>query len=320
MKEFNWKLFGKKFLIYFVILTIVLIPVNIGINKLGGVRIFSGTENILRDMNYIVNPDSPFYEAFSNSKRVNILVLGVNDGLTDTIMLASYDIKSQKIDIISIPRDTYYYRAGKGAASQKVNAIYSKNGAVGTAEAVSELLLGIPINYYVTVRYDAVEAVVDAMGGVPMDIPFTMKYDDPYDKPPLHIYIEKGQQTLDGKQAVQYLRYRKGYSQGDIGRVGAQQEFVKAAFKQALGADLLNVIKVTLSNVDSDLTLSMALTLGKNALGLESDDLETYLTPGKSGTNNGASYWYVNQQETGEMIEQIYNLVETSEDDAEAVD
>ena len=97
---------------------------------------------------------------------------------------------------------------------------------------MSDLLLGMPIHYYAMVDYDGVSTIVDSMGGIPMDIPFRMRYNDPYDKPPLHIDIPEGQQILDGEHAVQFLRYRHGYPEGDIGRVKAQQAFMKAAFKQ----------------------------------------------------------------------------------------
>ena len=68
---------------------------------------------------------------------------------------------------------------------------------VGLANAVSETLCGIPINYYAVVDYDSVRTIVDGIGGVPIDVPMAMNYDDPYDKPPLHIRIPAGEQVLD---------------------------------------------------------------------------------------------------------------------------
>jgi len=305
--ETDWKDFAKRAVVYFVIFTLVLIPVQLALDKLGGVRIFSGTQSIMKDMEYIVDVDSPFYDEFKGSQRVNVLVMGVNDGLTDTIMLASYDMKNQRVDVISVPRDTYYYRDGYlSPAAHKINAIYASDGVIGTAKAVSDVLLGIPINYYAVIEYEGVSKVVDSMGGVPMNIPFRMVYSDPYDTPPLYIDIPEGEQVLDGATAVKYLRFRHGYAQGDIGRVGAQQEFVKAAFKQAIGKDIVKVIKTTMSNVDSDLPLGMAIKIGTKGLGLEADAITTYLTPGQSGTSNGASYWRTNSQEIAEMIELIY--------------
>ncbi|HZK60920.1 MAG TPA: LCP family protein [Anaerovoracaceae bacterium] len=314
MRNIDWKAFGKQFAIYFIIFTLVMIPVQLILNEIGGIRLFPGTQSIIRDMGYLVDEDSPFYNEFKNSERVNILVMGVNDGLTDTIMLASYDMKNQKIDVISVPRDTYYYREGYvNAAAHKINAIYASDGVIGTARAVSDVLLGIPINYYAVIEYDGVSKVVESMGGVPMNIPIDMVYSDPYDTPPLKINIKKGEQVLDGKTSVEYLRFRKDYAEGDIGRVGAQQLFVKAAFKQAIGKDLIKVIRTTIENVDSDLPLGMAIKIGTNALGLEAESLTTYLTPGASGTSDGASYWRTDSKEIEQMIRQIYAPVVSEE-------
>lgn len=280
--KFDKKYFLKQFVIFLAIFTIVLIPVNVALGKIGGVRLFAGTESIMDEMDYIIDPDNPFYENFKNSERVNVLLLGVNDGLTDVIMVGSYDLENQRVDIISVPRDTYYYRSQyTGAAWMKINSIYHSEGVVKTAEAVSDVLLGIPINYYVVVDYDAVRAIVDEMGGVPIDIPFTMKYDDPYDTPPLHIYFEEGPTVLSGDDAVKYLRYRKGYANGDIGRIGAHQEFVKAAFKQALDHGIVDVAKVAFDEIESDITLDMILKIAAKAVSLDSENVYTWMAPGQ---------------------------------------
>ena len=88
--------------------------------------------------------------------------MGVNDGLSDVLMLVSWDMDSNKVDLISIPRDTYYERDGYTSPSQKkINAAYaSDKGVIATANAVSDVLMGIPINYYAIIDYDAVESIV----------------------------------------------------------------------------------------------------------------------------------------------------------------
>lgn len=314
--------FAKTFVIFFLIFVVGLLPVRTVLDKVGNVRIFSGEESIMNEMDSLVDESGPYYEMFSKSQRVNILLLGDNDGLTDTIMLASYDLKNQLVDVISVPRDTYYPREGyNGAAFKKINSIYKAEGAVGTAKAVSDLLMGMPINYYAVIEFNDVELVVDEIGGVPMNIPFTMKYDDPYDTPPLHIYIEEGYQTLDGEKAVQFLRYRKGYPEGDIGRVKAQQEFVKSAVKQAIGPNLLGAIKLGLREIDSDITLGMATKIGTKALGLDAENMNTYMIPGGADMANGASYWFVDSVQTSELVESIYtrtgDTVDAEEDNGE---
>lgn len=308
------KTFFKTFIAAFIIFTLICTPVTFAVDKIGGKRIFSGTENLATDMPYLVNSNSPFFEAFKDKDRVNVLLIGVNDGMTDTLMLGSYDLKAQKVDIISIPRDTYYPRdAADSPAAKKINAIYHNDKAVGTAAAVSDILQGMPINYYAVIEYQGVKKIVDSMGGVPMNITFHMHYNDPYDTPPLKIDIPEGYQILDGDDAIKFLRFRKGsngypgYPEGDIGRIKAQQEFVKSAFRQAIGLSLPKVTKSVLNNVDSDLPVGMAVKIAAKAVGLSGEDMETFMLPGESGMKNGASYWFADEDAVKEMLTQIYD-------------
>ena len=170
------------------------------------------------------------------------------------------------------------------------------------------MLMGIPINYYAIIDYDAVEAIVDGVGGVPMDVPKAMKYDDPYDDPPLHINIPAGQQTLDGEHAIQFLRFRKGYANGDIGRVEAQQEFVKSLFKQCIDNGLVDSAKLITSNVKSDVTLGAATKYALKAMGLSGDSITTYTIPGDGEYIGNVSYYLYDQEKTKQMLEEIYSV------------
>lgn len=306
--------FLTTFLTAFVILTVALMPAHFALDKMGETRIFSGTENLSRDMDSLVDENSAFFGQFKDSERVNVLLMGINGHMTDTLMLGSYDMKNQRVDVISIPRDTFYPSDGvNSAAARKINAIYGRDGAVGTAEAVSDVLKGMPINYYAVIKYDGVANIVDAIGGVPVNIEFDMDYDDPYDTPPLRIHFDEGQTTLDGEDAVRFLRYRKddkpgyGYIQGDLGRVEAQQKFVKSAFKAALGFKLPKVTTTVMKNVDSDLPLKMAAKIAIKAGGLSGENLKMWTVEGESGTKDGASYWFADEEKVEDMLMKIYS-------------
>ena len=283
--------------------------------QLGSLRLFSGNENLMKQMDPLVAADSEFYDAFQDSQRINILLLGVNDGMTDTIMLGSYDIEHQHVDVISVPRDTYYKRPGiKNLASYKINSIYHAErhgGAVGTAEAVSTILQGMPIHYYVVIEYDGVKKVVDAIGGVPMTIPFHMYYHDPTDEPPLSIDIPAGDTVITSDNVVEFLRFRKGdygykgYAEGDIGRIKTQQEFVKSAFKESLGFHFTKVVKTAMKAVDSDLNLSTALKLAAKAKDLEQSSIDSYIIPGEARTE-GLSFYFPDETQVRELVRGLY--------------
>jgi LCP family protein required for cell wall assembly len=261
---------------------------------------------------------------FKDSNRVNILLFGntINNskqkGLTDTIMLASFDPDEKKFDIISVPRDTYYEREGyANSAFLKINSVMETEGVKAACESVHNVLQGIPINYYAVVDYDGVEKIIEAIGGVPMDVPFNMYYTDA--KQGLYIDLKKGEQRLDGKHAIQFLRYRKGYADGDIGRVDAQQQFVKAAVKEALGLNLPKVAQTVVDNVDSDIDVRAMLYLATNASGLGSDNVNSYMLPGNDGSISGSklSFWLPAEgDEVVAMMREIYTGVKATTEGA----
>ena len=309
----------------FIIIMIILTPIMAAVSDIIDLNPGGDDIPVLEDdFDYLIPSDNPFFEAYANANRVNILALGVNEneGLTDTIMLVSFEIDNKHIDLIWVPRDTYSYR-GEGYTSRahhKINAAYRKN-PVNSAVAVSELLMNIPINYYAVLSYEGVANIVESMGGVPMDVPFHMKYDDPYDKPPLHVDIPKGQQIIDGEHAIQFLRFRHGndgypgYPDEDLGRIKAQQQFMKNAFKKCLSFDLPNIATTAFNNIKSDITLGTVLKLTGKAVGISADDITTYQV---SGEWDGY-FVQPDHEKITEMLMEIYSIgAETDEDDSES--
>jgi len=322
-KENNWRhTFIRTFLTAFLIVMVVATPLFAKMIEVldmnpGGSDVLALEETI--DFETLIDSDSPFFDAFTNANKVNIMLLGYNEfeGLTDTIMLVCYDLDYKQLDVISIPRDTYYYR-GKGYigdAHHKINAVYRKN-AINTAVAVSEILMNIPINYYAVLNYTGTAAIVDSMDGVPMDITFHMKYDDPRDKPPLHIDIKPGYQVLDGKTSVEFLRFRKankgyrGYPDADLGRIKAQQDFIKSALRQCLSFDLPKIARTAFDNVDSDISLRAALYLASKAVGMSGEDIRTYTMP----YSKVEYYVHPDKEGIAEMLTEIYSLYLERED------
>ncbi len=323
----NWKQFFKYFLIAFAAFMIICIPIQVIASKAANARLFSTTNEegeevvdlaSLMDQS-LVDPDSKFFQAFKEKKRVNFLFLGINTGLTDTIMLASFDMEAKHVDLISIPRDTYYERRGYNSdAERKINAAY-RGDVVNTANAVSDVLMGIPIHYYAIIDYDGIIKIVDSMGGVTVNVPFHMRYRDPKDTPPLYIDIPEGEQTLTGEQAMQFIRFRKGspgypgYPEGDIGRVKTQQEFMKAAFKQALSLkNLPGVVSTVFDNVQSNIDLGTAVNIGLQAVGMDAEAVSTYTLPGH-GDPDPPYYWYSEKDGIEEMLTEIYSIEPATE-------
>ena len=145
-------------------------------------------------------------------------------GRSDTLMVASVDMDSHKAALLSVPRDTRVAIDGHGY--DKINHAYAFGGHELSKSTV-ERLLGTHIAHYVIIDTKAFQRIIDALGGVDIDVDKRMHYEDPWDdNGGLVIDLYPGQQHLDGAKAIQYVRYRDG--EGDIGRIGRQQKFMKA--------------------------------------------------------------------------------------------
>ena len=118
---------------------------------------------------------------------------------TDTLMLIKANVDTGSFDIISIPRDCRIKVNGK---LDKVNHAHSYGGIKLTLKSLRDFL-GVDIDYYVKIDFDAVVKVVDAIGGVEVDVPVTIN------KPLLNIYIKKGRRKLNGKEALMFCTIQK---------------------------------------------------------------------------------------------------------------
>ena len=159
----------------------------------------------------------------------DFLICGLDNtsGLTDVIMIVGFDNVTHKVNIMQIPRDTY---AGKDVVSHKYNAVYghapkAQNG-MEMLETHVEHDFGIKISNCAVLTTNGLRRIVDAHGRSRLNVPIDMNYDDSAQG--LHIHLTRGWQHLDGSGVEQFVRYRKGWSEGDIGRLQAQKIFVAA--------------------------------------------------------------------------------------------
>jgi len=220
------------------------------------------------------------------------LLCGVDDGNGggDTIMVAAFDTVGQKINIVSIPRDTLINVAWH---TKKINSAYNAGGVERLKEEVSKLI-GFSVDFYVKVDLRGFVELVDAIGGVEFDVPFNMNYDDPTQN--LHIHIKKGPQKLEGKDAIGVVRWRKnndgsGYRSGDIGRIETQQAFLKELARQVLTIGNLPKVpefaSIFSKYVETDLSLGNLVWLGQKAMGVGSEHMQFFTMPG----DYSASYY-----------------------------
>ena len=215
----------------------------------------------------------------------NILVSGLDDdnGGSDTNILVRFDVPNKRIDLVSLPRDTLLHNEYR---NNKLNFAYAKGGTELLMEQI-ENLLGIPVDFYVTVNLKGFIALVDQIDGVDFDIPINMDYDDPYQD--LHIHFTKGPRHLNGQEAMEVVRFRHnndgtGYGSEDLGRMATQQKFLKAVAKKMLSAgNILTKIddyaKIFNQYVDTNLTVGNLAWLGTEVLKMGVDKIDFSTLP-----------------------------------------
>jgi LCP family protein required for cell wall assembly len=220
-----------------------------------GTSVFTefGNLPVISDVRQLVFGDSPAEvgtitgQADNEPNLMRVLVLGIggagHDGslLTDSIMLATVDLDSKEVGIVSIPRDMAYPR-GNGTF-EKINAVHAweeqdhpGEGAIRTARKFSDFL-GVNIDHVVRIDFRGFAAFIDAIGGINIDVErsFTDNEYPTTDEKWQTVSFRKGPQVMDGKTALIYVRSRHGSNGegGDFARARRQQ-LVMIAVRQKL--------------------------------------------------------------------------------------
>ncbi len=160
---------------------------------------------------------------------------------SDVIMIAAFNPKTLKLQLTSIPRDTYMYVTCQGY-SDKIT--HSGNGGIQCTETSLEDTFGIDIDYYIKVNWTAVVDIVDTLGGIEVDVPISFTESNSHDIPNT-VVVEKGLQTLDGEQALALCRHRNTLYRGDIDRGLHQQLVIQGLLKKVASmSSVMNVDKL----------------------------------------------------------------------------
>ena len=182
------------------------------------------------------------------------------------------------------------------------------DGAEQTAQFLSNAF-GVEIHHYACIGLDTFGNVVDALGGVDLELSRDMKYTDA--EQGLYIDLKKGTTHLDGAAARQFVRFRSGYADGDLGRIDAQKLFM-AAFFQKLTESLSPVsgamLASALEGVETDLGVSDMISIGTEILEMNSDSVYMITLPGKEAvaTQSGASYYVISRDACADIFKQYF--------------
>lgn len=233
----------------------------------------------------------PFVEDGDKTRREDFytfLLCGTDEDelRTDTIIVAAYDVKNRCVNMVNIPRDTISNVKRK---IKKINGAFY--GGVDQLREELQMLLGFRIDRSVVINFKGFEDLVDAIGGVEFDVPVRMLYTDPTQD--LYIDLLPGMQKLDGKKALQLIRFRQnnpgvpgGYPGGDIERIDCQQAFLRAVAKKLLDPSSLlkvsDIASAILNNTETDMSMGELMWLGIEALSMNADSISMSVLPGEA--------------------------------------
>ncbi len=267
----------------------------------------------LEDKGYVYNEDI-----------VNILLLGLDSNAqreadhagwrSDVMIIAAINTRTKDIKLISIPRDTYTQvnkidSEGRISSTDKnkINAAFafgggpSKYSYPNAVAAVRHLMMGIPIHGYAGVDMDGFCDLIDAMGGVTLEITDDMSERDPD-------FPAKGTTaTLNGTQALEYVRERYTTPGGDTGRSRRQRELLTAILAKGQQEGMVSFATKCLTTMSDDVTTSLTfdqiITLATIAGGTDLSAIESVTLEGENArSESNASIFKVDEGKLEELI------------------
>lgn len=270
---------------------------------------FSDSGDAVADMSEISKSQSNDVEYF--------LVAGTDEGenLTDIMMVVCFDLKGNKANILQIPRDTFI---GVDVPTSKMNAVYGQAPREEGQTNINVMLrrindyFGLPIDHYITVTLSAFRDIVDAVGGVDVYVPDTIY--NAFNEDRQYFTFEKGMNHFNGEKAEAFVRHRRSYAMGDLGRVRAQRNFYAAFIKKCLNMSYTQMATAATSiydQVSTDMKLVDILAFAKIAQNLKVENIKFHAVPGQSGSYsvNGRkplSYYSIHKQEYADLINQYF--------------
>ena len=248
------------------------------------------------------------YEITMGKDPFSVLILGIEDyssgganGRTDSMMVATLNPDTQSMKLLSIPRDTRVYFPTLDRYS-KINHANAYGGKDMTIDRVEELL-GIPIDYVVSVNFEGFKNIIDIIGGVTVEVPFN--FSEKSDESKKMIYFTEGEMNLDGEEALAYARMRKQDPRGDHGRSARQRQIMMAAVDQLIAPqNLLKIDRISRElgqNIETNIRITDGLGLTRVYTDFDSNNIESLAIKGSDEYIGGISYFVPTEEGIAEV-------------------
>lgn len=246
------------------------------------------------------------------------LVAGIDDAAenTDVLILASYNMADGTSTIVHIPRDTLCKYSERYC---KINSIfpYERSNGHTRQEAMSCLAnyvsdtFGVLIDGYFCIDSETVIKAVDLIGGVDIELNQDLPIAD--ENGEILYTLKAGKNHLDGASALNFVRYRKGYATGDLGRIDAQKLFISALLKSArddIGIDEAAKICVSvIPRITTNVGVTELVGVRFNArLNKQKSAIDYITIPGEAAMIGGTSFYIINRKSAADTFERDFSL------------
>lgn len=245
----------------------------------------------------------------SKKEPFSALLLGVDErdgdiGRSDTMIVLTVNPTLQTTKMLSIPRDTYTEIVGKGY-KDKINHAYAFGGMEMSMKTV-ENLLEIPIDYVAKVNMESFVDIVDIVGGITVNNTLDFQYEGQH--------FKTGDLTLDGEQALKYVRMRYDDPEGDFGRQNRQKQIIQGVLKESLSLNTIwnykSIFKTLEENVEINVPFDDLLSIRKNYGDSLKSIEQLYFNTGTGMMRNGIYYYVPNEGELQAIQENIKQHLE----------
>ena len=167
---------------------------------------------------------------------------------SDVNILATVNVDTRQVLLVSTPRDFYVPLPISNGQPDKLThaGIYGVDVSIGTLE----MLYGVDIDYYFRVNFAGFEKIIDSMGGVTVNSDYAFTTGGGYS-------FQKGENHLNGEQALAFSRERKSFSEGDRQRGKNQMAVIKAVINKAMSPAILSSYADIMESVSGSFETSM---------------------------------------------------------------
>ncbi|MBS4198352.1 LCP family protein [Bacillus sp. FJAT-49732] len=225
----------------------------------------------------------------------SVLVLGIDEeagdkGRSDSMIMITVNPEKKSMEMLSIPRDTRTEIVGKGF-DDKINHAYAFGGVKMSMNTV-EKFLDIPIDYYVKLNMQGFKDIVEAIGGVTVnnDLDFSVGKN----------HFPVGQISLNGKEALDFVRMRKQDPRGDFGRQMRQRLVIQDVMNKAANISTLwkytGILEALTNNVETNISFD------------EMKDMQKYYGDVPQNVEQ------IQMEGTGEIIDNIWYFIVSEEE------